>query len=621
MKKLSLLALLISCLCNYNFSQFYTPAELTLIHSQKTAAEGDMYLDTLYKNYFIGLTTGELTKVGFLDSISFSNDSLQIFNGDSTFLVEINSGRIDSLKYENDTLKLFSSDSLFQVKITPEFLINGLDNSTVYLINTTNGTSTSSDTGCPNGTIRIKRMLEDVSAYGYQGQAFIGCDDNIWVCGDAGTTTDIAPFGYPNTTSDARRLFAVPENPTDDRKGKWKYIWATRGALWALTDSGEIYRKGDANSGQLGNNSSTNNLHFLTKMIFSDTISDKVVYLYPGAANNSSIYYSTVFALTKSGDVYSWGENQYRQIGLGTTSTSDQLIPFKIPALDAPVIVKLSISDMRFSSCFAIDNANNLYSWGYNNSGGLGNGSVSGNISTPTLIPGIKASEVKTVGYLPCTRIITMDSSTMATGENNDRQLGDNTNTDKTTFVDIFYNSTNDTLMNNIAEIDMWGHNSNGGSLVVTYDRELWVCGGNIDGQQGIGTPFNDEGIFQKPIAEFQGMIKKAIFVGSDNGEVSITVLDTLGRIWTCGDNIRGQASEGTLTTNTTGLFSLAIAGGKTKGNFVDIKAFGRTSVAGFAGLTEDGKVFVTGSDSQQQAGVGEYPAGNVNYLRPIVFE
>lgn len=45
-------------------SQYYNPTQINSIHVNKEASEGDMYLDTTNKNYYIGLTTGELAKIG-----------------------------------------------------------------------------------------------------------------------------------------------------------------------------------------------------------------------------------------------------------------------------------------------------------------------------------------------------------------------------------------------------------------------------------------------------------------------------------------------------------------------------------------------------------------------------
>lgn len=72
-----------------SFSQYYTPTQLSNIQSSRSAAEGDMYLDTVNKNYYIGLTTGEITPIGYIDSIFLKNDTLFLKQGDSTFFTPI----------------------------------------------------------------------------------------------------------------------------------------------------------------------------------------------------------------------------------------------------------------------------------------------------------------------------------------------------------------------------------------------------------------------------------------------------------------------------------------------------------------------------------------------------
>ena len=48
-------------------AQFYTESEINQIMTNRSASEGDFYLDTINNNYYIGLTHGVLTEVG-LDS-------------------------------------------------------------------------------------------------------------------------------------------------------------------------------------------------------------------------------------------------------------------------------------------------------------------------------------------------------------------------------------------------------------------------------------------------------------------------------------------------------------------------------------------------------------------------
>ena len=49
------------------YAQFYTASEIEQINLNKTAGEGDFYLDTVNQRYYVGLTHGVLTEVG-LDS-------------------------------------------------------------------------------------------------------------------------------------------------------------------------------------------------------------------------------------------------------------------------------------------------------------------------------------------------------------------------------------------------------------------------------------------------------------------------------------------------------------------------------------------------------------------------
>ena len=71
-------------------AQYYDSTELAAIHTARTAAEGDLYLDTIQKNYYIGLTTGELSQFNNdLDSFVLRNDSLFAFQNDSIIGVEL----------------------------------------------------------------------------------------------------------------------------------------------------------------------------------------------------------------------------------------------------------------------------------------------------------------------------------------------------------------------------------------------------------------------------------------------------------------------------------------------------------------------------------------------------
>jgi hypothetical protein len=45
------------------YSQYYTPAQIAITNTNKSAYEGDLYLDTIAGNYYIGLTNGGLSQI------------------------------------------------------------------------------------------------------------------------------------------------------------------------------------------------------------------------------------------------------------------------------------------------------------------------------------------------------------------------------------------------------------------------------------------------------------------------------------------------------------------------------------------------------------------------------
>ena len=64
------------------FGQFTDTATMRIIDQNRTASEGDMYLDTNAKVYKIGLSTGKLgwlTDNQSIDSLRVLNDSLFVF--------------------------------------------------------------------------------------------------------------------------------------------------------------------------------------------------------------------------------------------------------------------------------------------------------------------------------------------------------------------------------------------------------------------------------------------------------------------------------------------------------------------------------------------------------------
>lgn len=115
------------------FSQYYTPAQINTIHTTKASFEGDMYLDTINKDYYIGLTNGILAKIGDIhdeqiDSLYLQGDSVILQEGGKQYVINV-SNLIDSfqtlttLQLIGDTLK-YKDENDATTKIYVGYLFN-----------------------------------------------------------------------------------------------------------------------------------------------------------------------------------------------------------------------------------------------------------------------------------------------------------------------------------------------------------------------------------------------------------------------------------------------------------------------------------------------------------------
>ncbi|MCL2158310.1 MAG: hypothetical protein FWH48_02765, partial [Oscillospiraceae bacterium] len=158
--------------------------------------------------------------------------------------------------------------------------------------------------------------------------------------------------------------------------------------------------------------------------------------LFCGTANaaDDELYYAVI---DRYGDLWVWGWNAYGQLGDGTVTYKSS--PVKVME-DAAYV------SMGFAHTMAIDNDKNLWAWGMNG-GRLGNGSTE-NRSFPVKI---MEGAVQVSANTSHTLAIKSDGSLWAWGRNAYGQLGDNTKVDKLQPVKI---------MDDIAQVSAGGSHS-----------------------------------------------------------------------------------------------------------------------------------------------------------------
>lgn len=138
------------------------------------------------------------------------------------------------------------------------------------------------------------------------------------------------------------------------------------GTIHVIDENGNLWAWGNNNYGQLGDGTSSGSL--------SDDKAKKIAEGVKFKEIVDSRY--NAYAIDEDGNLWGWGSNGSMQVGNG--SKENQYIPVKITE---NIKFEKIFVPYNSSSVFAIDEKQNLYGWG----SGIGNGS-SGNVGIPTKI-------------------------------------------------------------------------------------------------------------------------------------------------------------------------------------------------------------------------------------------
>ena len=186
----------------------------------------------------------------------------------------------------------------------------------------------------------------------------------------------------------------------------------------ALKDDGTVWAWGNNDFGQLGDGSSGGDADKLTPVQVSGL---------SGVVEISAGWYHSL-ALKDDGTVWAWGYNEFGQLGDGTTDSSDT--PVQIPDLDG--VVELVAGGHH---SLALMDGGTVRAWGWNDKGQLGDGSTIDRHS-PVLVKGAggtgQLAEILTISCDYRHSMALKDDGTVwAWGINDVGQLGDGSTTDR----------------------------------------------------------------------------------------------------------------------------------------------------------------------------------------------
>ena len=251
----------------------------------------------------------------------------------------------------------------------------------------------------------------------------------------------------------------------------------------ALSSDGTIWSWGENYKGQLGN-------RFNDSEAYSDYIPMRVVspdgtgYLTDVKA--IAVGYYTSMALKADGTVWTWGDNNYGNLGIGTKDNYAHPIPVQVPALTD--IIAISVGN---GHNMALKSDGTVWTWGYNYYGQLGDNTTSSSYSPVQVVDPTDAS-----GYLTGVADIAAgwyhsvalksDGTVWTWGDNDYYTLGDGTWNDRTTPVQVLGPGGTGDLSGITAIAADFSHN-----LAFRIDGTIWAWGSNYSRQLGDGTNTN----------------------------------------------------------------------------------------------------------------------------------
>lgn len=240
----------------------------------------------------------------------------------------------------------------------------------------------------------------------------------------------------------------------------------------ALTSTGRVLSWGYNAWGQLGNGTSGNDSDVPAYVQLPDGTA--VTAISAGAGH--------ALALTSTGGVFGWGDNDFGQVGDGTRTDRD--VPVAVnPAGGRGAAVKAVAAGDDYSLVLTSSGA--VLGWGYNTYGQLGNGTTTTSLTPVTAsIPAGDSVVGLAAGHGFQSFALTSTGGLLAWGDDNDGQLGDGSTTRRTTPVSVRLPAG--AAVTGVACGE--GH-----TVAVTSSGEVFAWGSNRYGQIGDDTTANPQ--------------------------------------------------------------------------------------------------------------------------------
>ena len=331
--------------------------------------------------------------------------------------------------------------------------------------------------------------FSQVSAGGYQmsdAKGFsvgVASDGNAYAWG----SNQYGQLGQGSTSSTPQKTPVRVPLPDGAASGfTYTQVAAGGNHVLAIGSDQTVYAWGLNDQGQLGNGSQDRNTHPSPMPVKgADGQPFKAVQISAGTSDSA--------AIDTQGRVYTWGSENSTYSAYSTSKRAPTLA--KDPDGSSQGLHAIQVS-VNWSFIMALGTDGSVYTWGYNNYGQLGNGQSTGEGSTtyaadPARVPDPKdASKAFKAAQISagCSSVLAIgqDGTLWAWGWNEYGQLGDGTTTDQPKPKQV-KNPTDSSQPFQVAQISAGVIHS----LAVDENGTAWAWGWNVYGQLGDNTTSN----------------------------------------------------------------------------------------------------------------------------------
>jgi alpha-tubulin suppressor-like RCC1 family protein len=312
------------------------------------------------------------------------------------------------------------------------------------------------------------------------------------------------------------------------------------------------------------------------------------------SSSDPDVYYSHSVAFLDSA-LYTWGANTYGQLGNGDDDpTNNRYTPVQVVGVNkSGYLTGMAGISAGGTHILAFNNTpGNVYAWGNNGDGQLGNNSGK-STSTPVMVISDKTTNPVTLlsGVTAVSAggshslALKTDGTVWAWGSNDDGKLGVAT-TDNPQLTAVQVTS----LTTAVTKVAAAG---GGHSLALMNDKTVMSWGRNTSGQLGVNSsasPITTPGTVVKETGDLTNVID--IAAGRSH---SLFLLEN-GTVWSCGYNSVGQLGDGSTTNR---IYAVQVVG---------LTGIAAQIAAGFdhsLALMSDGTVWAWGLNNYGQLGNG----------------